>query len=93
MLFKKQDGQVFRVDPSKVELLILGPTGGAESILSQFNDSELRSIMQWAREQQATDLARWPGWQGACERLHLDTVRSREVADALLARLAGPTAS
>lgn len=74
--------------------MILGPLDGAESILLQFTSSEIGSIMQWAREQKPTDdainLARWPGWQAACERLQLDAGRAREVAEALLARLAGP---
>lgn len=94
MLFKKTNGRVSDVDVSKVSLVILGPSDGAESILLQFTSSEIGSMMQWAREQKPTDdainLARWPGWQAACERLQLDAGRAREVAEALLAHLAGP---
>jgi hypothetical protein len=86
---------VSHVNVSKASLVILGPSGGVESILSQFTSGEIGSMMQWAREQKATDgainLARWPGWQAACERLYLDAGRAREVAEALLARLAGPS--
>lgn len=93
MLFKKSNGQVSDVDVSKASLAIIGPSAGAESILSRFTSGEIGSMMQWAREQKAADgainLARWPGWQAACERLHLDAGRAREVTEALLARLSG----
>jgi hypothetical protein len=95
MLFKKTNGQVSDVDVSKASLVIIGPSAGAESILSQFTSGEIGSMMNWAREQKAADgainLAGWPGWQGACERLHLDAGRASEVAAALIARLAGPS--
>lgn len=91
MLFKKANGQVSDVDVSKASLVILGPSAGAESILSQFTSGEISSMMQWARAQGSAsgsiNLANWPGWQEACERLHLDAGRAREVAAALLARL------
>lgn len=93
MLFKKANGQVSDVDVSKASVVILGPSTVAESILSQFTSGEIDSMMRWTREQKAAtgaiNLARWPGWQAACERLHLDASRAREVAEALLARLAG----
>lgn len=91
MLFKKANGQVSDVDISKASLAILGPSAGGESILSQFTSGEIRSMMQWARAQRsasrAINLVNWPGWQEACDRLHLDAGRAREVATALLARL------
>jgi hypothetical protein len=91
MLFKKANGQVSEVDVSKASLVILGPSAGAGSILSQFSSAEISSMMQWARMQQPADgsinLVNWPGWKETCGRLHLDAGRAREVAAALLARL------
>ena len=95
MLFKKANGEIFNVDMSKAIPLILYPSANAESILSKFTDAELDSMLQWTREQKpvsgAVNLASWPGWQDAHERLNLDSGRAREVVDALFARLAGPS--
>ncbi|SFC51552.1 hypothetical protein [Massilia yuzhufengensis] len=92
MLFKKANGQVSEVDAWKASVVILGPSDGAESILSQFTSAEISSMMQWAQTQQSANgsinLVNWPGWKDACGRLHLDAGRAREVAAALLARLA-----
>lgn len=91
MLFKKANGQVSDVDVSKASLVILGTSAGVESILAQFTNGEISSMMQWARTQRSANgsinLVNWPGWQEACGRLHLDAGRAREVAAALLARL------
>ncbi|KFC73301.1 hypothetical protein [Massilia sp. LC238] len=95
MLFKKANGQVSDVDVSKASVMILGPSVGAESILSQFTSGEINGMLQWARTHRsangAINLVNWPGWQDACERLHLDAGRAREVAAALLARLGTST--
>ncbi len=94
MLFKKANGETINVDMSKATPLIPYPSSHAESVLSKFTDAELESMLRWAREQKPADgavnLACWPGWRGACERLNLDAGRAREVTDALFARLAGP---
>ena len=95
MLFKKANWQTYDMDVSKAPLMILGSSADTESILSQFTSDEIGIMTQWAREQKAADgainLVRWPGWQRACECLHLDAGRAREIAEALLARLAGPS--
>ncbi|MBD8658499.1 hypothetical protein IFT68_23070 [Oxalobacteraceae sp. CFBP 13730] len=65
--------------------------------MAQFHIGEISRMMQWARIHQqpangSINLVNWPGWHGACERLHLDAGRAREVAAALLARLGASSA-